>query len=252
MSALKSRSRRRATEDSPNQTLSSSSLGEPFRNFEGGRVELYLSKFFYFIRKNTRQFVLAISMFLTVFFCALGYLAWIEHREKQSLLAFRKLMKEPTMDMKSGSTEIALEKLKGYGARHGHTEARLRGMLYQLRYLEKEKKFRTMAKLCLKIGDALETSELKANFYLRGALHAENLGLYKEAEKGYRLAGKSIKKKNELKARALFGQSRMLGVLGKKEEARESLKEILSFTKEKNHRAEKYLSYATLYLLELE
>ena len=253
MSTPKSRSRRKLPkEGSSSHPPSSHSLDASFRDFEGSRIELYLYKFFYFVRENTRQFALAFFALLTLFLCGLGYTAWLEHRESQSLISFRKLMKEPPMNIQSGSPEIALEKLTEYGKEHRHRKARLRGMLYQLQYLEKEKKFRTMAQLCIKIGDELESPELRASFYLRGALHAENLGLYEKAEKAYRLAAKNIHKKNELKAKALLGQSRMLGVLGKKKDARKALKEILAFAEEKDHRSEKYLSYAALYLLELE
>ena len=253
MSVSKSRSRRKAADK---QTSSASynplsPLDDPFRDFQGSSVELYLNRFFYFIRKHGRRFAFVLLISFTLLLCIIGYIAWYDHRESQSLISFRKLMKEPTMDSESGSSEIAIEKLREYAKQYGHKNARLRAMLYQLQYLEKEKKFGTMAKLCLKIGDNLETPELKANFYLRGALHAENLALYKNAAKGYGLAAKAIKDKNELKAQALLGQARMLRILGKKKEARAALEEILDFAEEKN-KVQKYLSYAVLYLLALE
>ena len=249
MSTLKSRSRRKLTNE--DSSVGYNPLDDPFRDFQGGRAELYLNKFFYFVRKHARRVIFTFLMLLIVFLGGLGYVAWRDHRETQSLVSFRKLMKEPTMDIKSGSPEIALEKLKEHGKRYSHKNARLRAMLYQLQYLEKEKKFGAMAEICLEIGDNLETPELRANFYLRGALHAENLASYKSAEKGYRLAAKVIKDQNEFKAKALFGQGRMLAILGKKEEARNALKEIFAFTKNKNE-VQKYLAYASLYLLALE
>ncbi len=221
----------------PKQPMTSSRKTQidPLHDFEGGKIEFFLAKTFYLIRLYSRQVFLGLCVFLICFLVMISYLAWTESREEKSLLAFEELMKEPTMNLSSGAPEIAVEKLQQYAKTFSHTNARIRAMIYQQQYLEKDKKINQAGELCLQLGTIMQTPELKAYFYLKGALFLENAANYQKAEQGYAKAVKYILKENTIQAKALFGQGRMLLMLDKKDEARKILKKLLSFENKNIH-----------------
>ncbi len=258
MNIYKTRSRRKSAELLQNQeakntdtqlsNLSGRDSLYPWRDFTGSKVELFLTKLFYYIRLHIRQFALGFLAIIFIFFLFVGYVSWDEHQNNKSIVALQKLLKEPTMNLESGAFDIAVEKIDEYSQQYQHGKSPLRAMLFKKRYLEKGDKFEEAAKLCVEIAKKAETPELKMYFYLRSALHEENLSNYNNAEQSYRMAAEITSKKNKIKALALFGQGRMLTKLGKKTEARKVFQKILSFDKEK---VRVFLAPSSVYLLEL-
>lgn len=221
----------------------------PFEDFEGSKAELFIARVFYFLRQNIRQCLIFSVFFIFCIFSLIGYKVWKEKKAFKSLAKFRSIMKEPVMDLSSGVPDIAIEKLEAYLLRNTDDTARLRAMLYQMNYETQQGNYKAIAKKSFSIAKLVTTPALQANFYLRSALHSENLKDYKMAEEAYKQSAAALFEENEYKAMALFGQVKMLLLLNKKNAAKLILKKILSFDKVEGS---KYFSLAKAYLLEIE
>ena len=257
MTAISSRTRRKhlhskeeAKEDSTNieTTKKSFAFNDPFRDFNGPALELYLSKFFYYIRNNFRIFILSFIIIFTTFISAVGYYLWKQERNIQSLSSFQNLMKEPIMNLESGSPKIAIEKLDKYINKNNFYNARIRAEIQKIAYFEKDSNYEKAIDLSLKIAQEIDSNDLQTYFLVRAAIHAENIGLFEKAESAYKKAADKIGEENEFKAFALFGQGRCLYNLNKNTEARNILNKILSFNVNKTR---EFLAPIAVYLLEL-
>ena len=124
---------------------------DSMQDFKASKVEFFLAKIFYIIRSHSRQAVLAFFVGLISLLIIISYYAWAEVRDEKSLLAFQDLLKEPTMNLSSGAPAIAVEKLQEYRKKFSHTNARIRSMIYEQQYLEKDKKVKQAGELCLEI-----------------------------------------------------------------------------------------------------
>ncbi len=254
MSLIKSRSRRKQgnalnpqNTDGVSPKTQNTSF-DPFRDFDGPAIELYLSKFFYYIRSNFRSFILIFLFSLISFLSIVGYILWNENRQTQSLITFQKMMKDPVMNLESGSPKIALEKLDKYIQKNNFLSARIRAQMQKILYLEKIERFRDSIDLNIKLAEEIDIKELQTYFLIRAAIHAENLNLFAKAESIYKKAISKMPEQNEFKAFALFGQGRMLYNLDKYQEARETFNKILSF---EDSKTKDFLAPIAVYLLEL-
>ncbi len=224
-------------------------LADPFHNFEGGRLELFLSRLFYWLRMRIRHVLLAVATVFFILLLSVAYFAWHEERNEKSLISLAELLEEPSMNVEAGSPEIAIEKLDEFAKRFSHKRSRMRLMLQKKAYLEKAKKHQVLASLNIQIASQMETPELRAYFYLRAAILLEHLREYKKAEDSYGKVVNAIKSENTLKARALLGQGRMLGKLGRIEEARKIFRQILSA---EDSQVNEFHTPAIVHLLQLE
>ena len=243
----KSRSRRNSNREG--ETNTHGFKYDPFQDFEGSKAELFIARLFYFLRQNIRQFLIFSAFFIFCIFSLIGYKVWKEQKEFRSLAKFRSMMNEPAMDLGVGVPDIAIEKLEAYLLKNTDDTARLRAMLYQMYYETQQGNYKAIAKKSYSIAELVTTPALRANFYLRSALHLENLKDYKMAEEAYKQSATALLDENEYKAMALFGQAKMLLLLNKKNLAKLILKKILSFDKVEGS---KYFSLAKAYLLVIE
>ena len=248
MSIIKSRARRKQLQQ-PSTPKLQNEVFDPFREFKGDRMQLWIARAFYHIREHKLPYVTVLSLVLMLLFTTLGYTAWSQHIESKSQISFHELLQEPTMNFTDGAPEIAVEKLAKYTEAFSHTDAYLRSQVYRLHFLAKAKKWGEAGELCLDLAKQLATPELRAYFYFRAGLYLEMAGNYRSAEQAYKSAGADIAKKNSLKATALFNQGRMLVTLEQKEQAQEVFKEILSYDRSAVYQ---WLVPATIYLLELQ
>ena len=246
---MKIRSRRKYTEETSKQNKNAYDPLDPFHNFEGTPIELALHKAFYYIRHHIRNIIIIAFISFCLLFVFILYTSWYDTRESKSQIAFQELLEEPTLNVKAGSSEISIEKLDAYSKKYSFEKAKLRALLYKQRYLLKEKKYKELVTTLLEIGDKAKNPEIKALFYMKAGLYAENLKDYKRAALAYGNVIKATKLENNIKAQALLNKARTLFYLGNKKEAKIALEKLISFEKNNN---EKYLLSATILLLEIE
>ena len=188
----------------------------------------------YRIREKSRLVLLSLLSVAILFIGILSYSAWSEFREENSFSILYELLKEPTMSIDEGVPEIALEKLSEHQRKHGHKQAQLRSLAYQVQYLHKAKNYTKAALACEELAKQSQSPELKLYFLLRAASYWEQDSFYQKASEAY---GKSLaildkkpkpKDKPSFLAQILIRQGRAFAYLKQYPEARQSFDRILN------------------------
>ncbi len=221
---------------------------DPLQDFEGPPFLLFFARLFYFLRLHLRALLIVAILIILSLALTIAYLAWQELRERESLLAFEKLLEEPVMQPDSGAEEVALEKLKEYQQNFSDKKAQLRANIYILDNLQKLEKKEEALLQALSLAEKMETPELRYHYYLRAGFLAEELKNYREANEAYQKAVQALSAQNYLKAIALLSRARVLIQLDMREEARQELNKALAIQEEGADRLHPHIA---AYLLQL-
>lgn len=205
-------------------------LEDPFRDFEGSTLELYVAKFFHFIRSNWKEFTMVASLVVVLLVCFVAYSVWADVQEEQGVVAFEKLVKEPIFRPGSGAEDAALRKLEQYSSEHATNSAHFRSSLYRLKLLLAQEKSEDALDVAKSLAGEMDTPELGAYFHLQTGILLENAGSYAEAAEAYGKVRESIFNDNVVKALALFGEGRCLLEMGRDRDGKDAIRRMMDMS----------------------
>ena len=200
---------------------------DPFEDFEGSLTELYLEKTLHWIRRNLRQILIASGVAVTALIVGVVILAWQQNIEKSSMLAFEKLLEKHGGGGGLSSASLALEDIENYEKKFSTTDSHIRAALLKTKFLIENEEYEKAAKGCLFLAKNMESAELKAYFYLRGALLMERAKKTPEALRAYQEVAKAETPSKTVRLHARYGELRMLLSARRKADAKAVLERIL-------------------------
>ena len=199
--------------------------------YEGGRIEYYLTEFFAFLRNNLKETVLVVAALVLSIIGASVYWNYLEQERAQALLDFETLIASPAMTLGSGNDKKAVERLEAYGRTHKGTAARRRSEIILLDYLSETKDFTKAAELALRLAGDLDYPEQRAYFHLRAGIYYENAAKYSLALESYSRVSSFLREESYPRAVAVFGEARCLMRIGRKGDGLTKMRELLSMNK---------------------
>lgn len=221
---------------------------DPFQDFEGSALELYTSKFFYWIRQNIRHVLTGVAAVTILVIVWASYSIYQQNREDKAKAAFEELEKNPVMT--PGATEdasVAVKRLEEYRQEHTTDSAQRRAYLKELELLEAGNEFELAARAASKMATSLDTPELKAYYHMRSALLFERAGKEDAALSEYEQFSSRIFNEPVLQAVALFNQGRILMKKGREQDAQAAFRQLLTIEETAN--IEDYRAAAAAILL---
>lgn len=220
---------------------------DPFRDFQGGRAELLVAKFFYWVRHNIRLVLLGTGVVVLGLVGYVVYDIYNKSREEKALLAYETLMRNPVM---SGAADVsaAIGKLDEYTAQHSTALSRRRAILKKVALYEQAGKQKEAAEQAMEAARVLGSDSTKLFMYGRAAALFEDAQDYGHALEACEQGLKLVTEDGQIRASLLFGQARALRKLGKGRDAEESLKTLLRMD-EKAHPDIAPLKQAALIML---
>ncbi|MCE9597234.1 MAG: tetratricopeptide repeat protein [Spirochaetia bacterium] len=217
-----------------NRTVREPEALNPLRSFEGNKFEKAVASFFYWLRTHSRKVLLIVAGLVVAGVGSLGYLIYRDQVESKSLHAFEELMKNPVMAPGSGAEKVALEKLSKYEEEFSNNHAKIRSALRRTEILVRTGEKEKAAEALMDISRAVDTPELQALFAYRAGTYFEEKEKFAKAETAYSTASSKLLDENAALALALFGQGRVLILLGKGPEGREVLKRMMEIKEAEN------------------
>ena len=221
----------------------------PVAEFEGGRIEYYLTEIFAFLRNNLKETVLVAAAIVLALVGASVYWNHLEKQSEQSLLDFEKLLQSPAMTLGSGNDRKAGERLEEYAKTHPGTAARRRSEIIRLDYLAETREFVKAAEVALRLAADLDYPEQRAYFHLRAAIYYENAGKYSLALESYSRVSTFLREETYPRAVAVFGEARCLLSMGRRPDGLTKMRELLGM--EKVERIERLRAQAAAFLAAL-
>ncbi|MCS7205263.1 MAG: tetratricopeptide repeat protein [Leptospiraceae bacterium] len=222
---------------------------DPFADFQGSKLELYLAKLFYYFRKNLKLSLGILSFVLVVFVGIVFYHVYTENLEKRSLLAFEELLKSPIFQAGASDIGTAINKLENYQKEFQNKSAQKRAIIKKIELYQEQRDYENVAIQYEELAKLLEYPELKQYAYLNAAIHFENQKKYSRALSNIEEILKYEIPNEYLKAYVLFTQVRLLYHLGKKEDARRISKKVYQLDIQNHPEISKIQSELTLFFL---
>ncbi len=199
---------------------------DPLRDFEGSPAELFVARTAAAIRERIKEIAIAVGVVGVLVIGYIFYAVWAENREEQALIAFEALLEEPVMTPGAGAEDIAVEKIDEYLQSHSSERAEHRADLYKMMLLAAKKKYAEAGEAANRLGDDVETAELRAYFYLRAGYYFELAEKYAPAQAAFGRAGQYIREDNIMRASAWFGEGRALLEMGQIDEGQKAIERI--------------------------
>lgn len=199
---------------------------DPFRDFEGGPVELFLHKTFYYVRTNIRIVLGVVGLAVAGLIGAISYNIYSENRETAAREAFEELVGDPRLGEDVESTAPGARLLQTYREEHPIESARRRSFVYEMDLYRTAGEYEKAADVAGQLVDELEMPELRAYYAYRAAVNYEKSQKFEKAAEFYTRMLEFVGEEPYMKALALFGQGRSYNQLGKTEEARQAFGEL--------------------------
>lgn len=219
--ALKSKSRRKEPDDQEIQY-------NPLRDLEGNAFEKFVARAAYLLRSNVRMVLYGLVSLVVIFTSVVSYNIYDNIKEEQALLAYEKLQDNPLMQPGAGSLDAAIEKVDQYSSKYSTSGAKLRSSLKKLQLYQKAGKNKEAADEAAKIASGLKHAPLQVYFYLKAGNLYEKTEQYQRALDCFSAADNKLKKDSIPRALALFGKGRSLTAMGKKEEGKKAIEQMIS------------------------
>lgn len=221
---------------------------DPFQDFEGSTLELYTSKFFYWVRENIKQVLIGIAVITVVVIALATYDVYRQNQEDKAREAFTELEKNPLMTPGAGDATVAVKRLEEYREKHTTESAQRRAYHKEIELLEADGKNELAARAASNLARNLDTPELKAYFHLKAAFLFEQSEKTDAALSEYEQFASRIIDEPFLQAVALFNQGRLLLEKGRVEPARQAFRQLLTI--EDTSMIEEYRAAAAALLIE--
>ncbi len=206
---------------------------DPFRDFQGTKVELYLAKFFYYIRKNSKIFIILSSSLIVILLAVITYVMYHQNLESKALIAFEELQKSPIFKAGTNDPKILISRLDQYMNDYNIKSAKKRAIIKKIEIYEQNNLEEEVAKQYEELAKIVEVPEIKANLYFRSAILFENQEVYTRALSNIDEVLKQKINDEYILANTLFLQARILFKIGKKAEAKKVAENILNLKSEK-------------------
>ena len=223
--------RRKKTQIKAEQIQLSNQIAS-IEEFEGGRVEYYLTHIFASIRENIKEVLIVVATIMLLITAAAVYSNWQKEKEKKALIAFETLMEDPIMSVAAGTSDEALKRLEEYEKKYTDERSRFRGSIKKIQFLAQANQKKEAAELSKKLADELEYPDERAYFYLQAAILFENEGDCTSGLANYAKATELITKEGYAKAVSIFGEGRCLVETGKKDEGRKKIEQMIQIKEE--------------------
>ncbi|MEQ9366669.1 MAG: hypothetical protein RIF32_20690 [Leptospirales bacterium] len=199
---------------------------DPLRDFEGSPAELFVARIATALRENIREILIGAGVVGVVLIGYIFYAVWSENREEKALIAFETLLEEPVMTPGAGAEDIAVEKIDEYLKSHSSGRAEHRADLYKMMLLAAKEKYAEAGEAANRLGEDVESAELRAYFYLRAGFYFELAEKYAPAQAAFGRAAQFIREDNVMRASAWFGEGRALLQMGQADEGRKAIERI--------------------------
>ncbi|MCR9141740.1 MAG: tetratricopeptide repeat protein [bacterium] len=199
---------------------------DPLRDFEGTPTELFVARMATAFRENLREILIGVAVVGVLLIGYIFYAVWADNREEQALIAFETLLEEPVMTPGAGAEDIAVEKIDEYLKSHSSGRAEHRADLYKMMLLAAKKKFAEAGEAAARLGEDVDSAELRAFFFLRAGYYFEMAEKYAPAQAAFGRAGQFVREDNVLRAAAWFGEGRALLQMGQQDEGRKAIERI--------------------------
>lgn len=199
---------------------------DPLRDFEGSPAELFVARVATAIRERIREILIGAGIVVFVLIAYIFYAVWSDDREEKALIAFETLLEEPVMTPGAGAEDIAVEKIDAYLKEHSSNRAEHRADLYKMMLLAAKNKHAEAGEAANRLGENVDSAELRAYFYLRAGFYFELAEKYAPAQAAFGRAGQFIREDNVLRAAAWFGEGRTLIRMGQTDEGRKAIERL--------------------------
>lgn len=218
--ATRKSNRRVKTEQSSSQPY------DPFRDFEGGPVELFLHKVFYHVRTNLKLVLGTVIVAVLVLIGAITFRFYQENREMQAREAFAELAGDPRLGEDIESTGPGARLLQEYRENHTTEGAQRRSLIYEMDLYRQAKEFDKAAAVAEKLVALLDMPELQAYYSYQAAVYYEKSESYDKAATQFDKMLALVGDDPFMKALALFGKGRTLTLQGQKEQADQAFADL--------------------------
>lgn len=199
---------------------------DPFRDFQGGRAELLVARFFYHVRQNIRSVLIGTAIVVVGLAGYVVYDIYTKSREEKALLAYETLMRNPVM---TGAADVgaAIGKLDEYTGQYSTKLSRRRAVLKKVALYEQAGKQKEAAEQAMEAARLLESDSARLYMYAKAAALYEDAQDYGRTLEACEQGLKLISDDGQIRASLLFAQARSLQKLGKSRDAEETLKALL-------------------------
>ncbi|MDH5656125.1 MAG: tetratricopeptide repeat protein [Spirochaetia bacterium] len=204
---------------------------DPLRDIEGGKVEIFLTRLGFYIRNNFKLILMYGALVLLTGGVYIFYGIYTDQKEEQSVEAYEELMENPIMNISGAEIEAAITRLEKYETNFSSRKSQLRSNLKKAELFQNAGKKQDAAETYLRIAEDLEDRNLETYFYIKAALLLEDTEQYERAYESFVSAEKKMgpeNRENYAMALVLFGKGRNLVLLGRENEGKEVLKEMMA------------------------
>ncbi|MBI38690.1 MAG: hypothetical protein CMF59_03765 [Leptospiraceae bacterium] len=205
---------------------STSNAYDPFRDFEGGPVELFLHKVFYHVRTNFKLVMSGVVLAVLVLIGAVSYRFYQESQERKAREAFDELVGDPRLGESVESTAPGARLLEEYRQNHSTEGAQRRALIYELDLYRQADEYDKAGDVAKKLAELLEMPELRAFYYYQSAVYYEKAESYDKSAEGFQQMLTYAGDDPFMKALGLFGRGRALTFKGDAEQAEQAFGEL--------------------------
>ncbi|HBS05377.1 MAG TPA: hypothetical protein DEA96_10450 [Leptospiraceae bacterium] len=198
---------------------STSNAYDPFRDFDGGPVELFLHKVFYHVRTNLKLVLAAVSLAVIALIGAVSYRFYTESQERKAREAFDELVGDPRLGENVESTAPGARLLQEYRKNHTTEGAQRRALIYELDLFRQAGEYEKAGDVANELAESLEMPELRAFYYYQSAVYYEKAESYEKSAAGFEQMLTYAGDDPFMKALGLFGKGRALTLKGDQQQA---------------------------------
>lgn len=198
---------------------STSNNYDPFRDFEGGPVELFLHKVFYHVRTNLKLVLGVLGLSVILLISAISYRFYQENQERQAREAFDELVGDPRLGENIESTAPGARLLDEYRQKHTTESARRRALIYELDLYRQADEYDKAGDTAALLAEEMEMPELKAFYSYQSAVYYEKAESFEKSASQFDQMLTYGGDDPFMKALALFGKGRVLTQQGNTEQA---------------------------------
>lgn len=226
---------------------------DPFRDFEGSRYELLVSRFFYVVRNNLKSVLIGLGVVFLVIVSFVFYDVYQTGREEKALAAYEELAKNPVMKAAADGTadaSAAVRKLDEYMQAYTTESALKRASLFKLALLEKSGKNKEAAETSSKLSELIDGPSVKAFYLTRAAILYEQAGENSQALAMTEKALPYLGNEDEIRATLFFLQARVLRKIGKESAVRQPIDALMKIDDKTNPEITNIKQAALVFLLD--
>ena len=166
------------------------------------------------IQENRKIVWISVTSMFSVGLLVVAYLLLREYQYREAYTHFFSMVKQPIFSVAGTdkgteqALDLAIEKIEDHEQQFTGDKAQIRAKIYLINYLAKKKAWGDAEKNCRIVAKMVSLPELKAYFYFRSGMFAEQEKDFIQAKDSFAQAGKYFRDGHVLKATALLGEIR--------------------------------------------